>query len=337
MKIMLMGPRINRKDPLLTSGTITLFEELIDQLKKNNIEFIVIDTNKKNYYNFIFAYLSIFIQMWYKQKGCSHISIHSSKDYMLLGLFVIFFGKFFHKRTSIRKFAGDAQKIYLESKGIKKYLLQFIYMHTDTLFFEIKYLVEFFSKINKNTFWFPNVRNRVLIPQLPRSFDKKFVFISAVRHEKGIDEILEASKQFDSSYIIDIYGPIMEVKYTKEYFENFNVSYKGALEANAVLQKLNEYDVLLLPSYKEGYPGIIIEAYSLGIPVVTTSLQGIKEIVENHKTGVLVESKNIEELISAMRYVNEENYVLMSRNSYAKFDEFKSEIQTKLFLGKLTR
>ncbi len=334
MKIMLMGPLTNRKDPLMTSGTITLFKELILQLKKNNIEFTVIDINKKNYVNFIFAYLSIFIQMLYKQRGCSHISLHSSRDYMVLGSVVIFFGKLFNRQTSLRKFGGEASKVYKESKGIKRKLLRFIFSNINLLFFETKHMVVFFTEINPNTYWFPNVRNRVMQPTLPRSYKKKFVFIGGVKHEKGIDEIIEATKKLDKSYIIDIYGPIYEDKYTKEYFKKCNVSYKGALKADEVLETLNKYDVLLLPTYYkgEGYPGIIIEAYSLGIPILATTLHGIKEIVDIHKTGVLIEPKNVEELVSAVKYFNKENYVRLSENAYKKFDDFKSDIQTKLFL-----
>ncbi len=331
-----MGPRINQKDPLFIGGAIAVFEELIHQFDKHNIKYDVIDTNKRNYLNIFSAYFSIILQSFIKQRRCTHISLHSSRDYILLGLIIIFIGKVFNKKTSLRKFGGEASRVYINSTGIKKIVLRFIFSNMNILFFEIKHVVQFFLDINTNCFWFPNVRNRTIEPALPRRFHKKFVFISHVQKEKGIDEILEASMQLDSSYTIDIFGFITDKKYTKEYLEKFNVAYRGALEAKAVMNKLNEYDVVLLPSYKEGYPGIIIEAYSLGIPVISTTLKNIEEIVYSYKTGILVKPGDVEELVYAIKYFNDDNYTNISENAYEKFDDFKSDIQTKLFLDRLT-
>lgn len=335
MKILLMGPDINKKNPLFIGGAIAAFKDLINQFDKNKINYEIIDTNKNNYSNVFSAYLYIILQSFIKQRKCTHISLHSSRDYMLLGLIIIFIGTVFNKKTSLRKFGGEASRVYMNSVGIKKIVLKFIFSNMDVLFFEIKHVVQFFLEINTNCFWFPNVRNRIIEPTLPRKFQKKFVFISHVRKEKGIDEILEASMQLDSSYTIDIYGFITDNKYSENYFEKYNVSYHGALEAKAVIEKLNEYDVVLLPSYKEGYPGIIIEAYSLGIPVISTTLKNIEEIVDSYGTGILVKPGNVEELIQAVKYFNNDNYAEMSQNAYKKFDNFKSDIQTKLFLERL--
>jgi len=143
---------------------------------------------------------------------------------------VILVGKLLNKKTSLRKFGGEAKNIYMHTKGIRKKLLTFIFTHMDTLFFEIKDLQKFFLQINKNTYWFPNVRERILEPSLPREYKKRFVFVSHVKQEKGIDEILEASLQLDDSYTIDIYGPISDKKYCELYFKDYNVRYMGALK-----------------------------------------------------------------------------------------------------------
>ncbi len=336
MKILVIGPRFNRNRPSIIGGAIALFEDLISQFDKNKINYICVDTNKSKYKNFIFAYILIVYQILFKHKTCSHISLHSSRDYIIFGPIVILVGKLFNKKTSLRKFGGEAENNYKKSKSIKKGILKFIFTNMNTLFFETKYLVEFFSAINKKTFWFPNVRERLLEPTLPRSFRRRFVFISHVKQEKGIDEILEVSKSFDDGYTIDIYGPITDTKYTQDYFKDYQVNYLGSLNSMDVLKVLDQYDVLLLPSYQEGYPGIVIEAYSLGIPVISTSLRGLKEIVELEKTGILIEPKNVAQFVSAIEFFNDDNYAKMSKNAYRKFNTFNSDVQTKLFLKRLT-
>jgi len=330
--ILLLGPRFNKKNPHIIGGPIVLFEDLLLQLNKNKILYIVIDTNKNNYANSLLAYLSILFQLLFKLKNTYHISLHSSQDYMILGFPIILLSKIFKKRTSLRKFGGEAESTFQNAIYIKRYLLKIIFSQMDNLFFETKYLVTFFLKFNKNTFWFPNVRSRTVEPKLPRTFQKKFVFISHVIKEKGIDEIIEASRELDSSYTIDIYGPLLEDHYKKEIFHKEKVFYKGVLPADKVLQILNEYDVLLLPSYKEGYPGIIIEAYSLGIPVIASNLKGISEIITPYETGILVQPKSSLDLTQAIQFFNQNNYVHMSNRSYSKFDNFNSTNTTKKFI-----
>ncbi len=334
-RLLLMGPLLNKKSPEIAGGAIVLFAELLKELQKSGADHSVIDTNKKNYANLLMAYLSILMQLLFRQKGHTHIALHSSRDYLFLGLATLIIARVFKKKVSLRKFGGEAARTYEESRGMKRYLLDTIFSRTDTLFFETRYLVEYFSKINVNTFWFPNVRERHLQPDMPRRFQKRFVFISHVIREKGIDEIVEACKRLDESYTVDIFGPIMDSKYSEAYFEAQGVSYKGALESTDVLKRLNEYDVVLLPSYKEGYPGIVIEAYSLGIPVITTCLPAIKEIVESYKTGDLIKPESIDELVDAIKYFDDSNHSDMSLNAYTRFEDFESTLQTQKYLERI--
>ncbi len=327
-----MGPRFikNRRD--LACGTTVLFEDLLKHLDKMNVQYIIIDTHKKNYNNIFHAYFSILYQLLVKQRDCTHISLHSSRDYMFLGIIIILLGKFFNKKTSLRKFAGEAESEYKNAGILKKLYMRTIFTNFDLLFAETKYLVSFFSKMNKNTIWFPNSRNRTLKPNLPRKFRKRFVFISGVIKEKGIEEILKAARELDESYTIEIYGALFNNEYTEEDFENEKVPYKGALQAEEVIPTLNEFDVLLLPSYKEGYPGIILEAYSIGLPVIATNLKGISEIVDEYKTGVLIDPQNVQQLIDAIKYFDNVNYIKMSNNAYKKFDLFRSDNRSQEFI-----
>lgn len=333
--MLLIGPRPNKKHPLDTGGAIVLFDNLLNQMNNQDIEISIVDTNKKNYSNLFIAYISIIFQIIIKQFKCSSVSLHSSRDYTLLAPIIIILGKLFNKKTSLRKFGGEAEQSYINANRLKKKLLYYIFSNVDTLFLEMKYLVRFFTNINSKTFWFPNVRNRLVEPNFPRIYKKKFVFVGHIRKEKGIDEILEASLELDKNFTIDIYGPLYDQKYDQEYFNKYKVQYMGSLLSQDVLRTLDQYDVLLLPSYKEGYPGIVIEAYSLGLPVIVTNLKGLQEIVYHNQTGVLIEPKNTKLLVNAIESFNNENYKEMSKKAYKKFDEFRSDVQTKLFLQRL--
>ncbi len=56
-------------------------------------------------------------------------------------------------------------------------------------------------------------------------------------------------------------------------------------------------DVTVLPSlYKEGLPNVLLESMSMGVPVVSSNLGGVPEIVINGKTGFMVEPGNSDQL-----------------------------------------
>ena len=55
-------------------------------------------------------------------------------------------------------------------------------------------------------------------------------------------------------------------------------------------------DILVLPSYREGFPKVIMEAAATGLPVVTTDVAGCRSAVIHNETGFIVPSKNAEAL-----------------------------------------
>jgi len=89
------------------------------------------------------------------------------------------------------------------------------------------------------------------------------------------------------------------------------------------LETIQKYDVLILPTFYqgEGYPGVIIEAYSLGLPVITTNWKAIPEIVENRKTGLLIEPRSTAALVDAMKSFNKYNYKDFSKNARVYFEK----------------
>jgi glycosyltransferase involved in cell wall biosynthesis len=76
--------------------------------------------------------------------------------------------------------------------------------------------------------------------------------------------------------------------------------YRGPLPAEKVHETLSKYDVLVLPSHREGCPGAILEAYSAGLPVVATRVGGIPEIVDDGKSGLLVPLEDVDALAESM-------------------------------------
>ena len=195
---------------------------------------------------------------------------------------------------------------------------------------ETLYLRSFFEKIVKKelkVIWYPNVRNQPIVFKVERTYLKRYVFISQIKKEKGINEILQASMLINQECLIDVYGPIVDSCYYNFEWNKYNVNYKGVIPSSDVLEVLNQYDVLLLPTYYkgEGYPGIIIEAFSLGIPVISTNWRGIPEIVNNGVNGILINSCDANALALAINNMNADNYKKLSLGARESFiNKFES-------------
>ena len=74
----------------------------------------------------------------------------------------------------------------------------------------------------------------------------------------------------------------------------------GFLDNQGVRRELEAARALVLPSFAEGLPVVIMEAMALGRPVIATSIAGIPELVEPGRSGWLVPAGAVEPLVEAM-------------------------------------
>ncbi len=335
-KILLIGSRQNKFDSTDTGGVSILFELLISELEKREISFIPVDTLSANHGGKGKTLLYSLYQILKNIRKVDYISLHAIRNsYLTLGPIVVVLSKVFQKNLSLRIFAGDFEEKYLTSNSIQKFLMRFILKHSNSVFFELQYLVNNFKKYNKNTYWFPNVRDEKIKNHKNRTYQKRFVFIGSINPKKGIDELCEVIQKLDKDIICDIYGPIKSEKYSIKYFNDMGINYKGPLTSDSVLEVMNSYDVLILPSHIEGYPGVIIEAFALGMPVIATKLQGIMEMCTDNENALLIDVNEPQQLLKAIKSIDDKKYNHLHKGAIKAFSNFNSHIQTDLFLKRI--
>jgi len=104
---------------------------------------------------------------------------------------------------------------------------------------------------------------------------------------------------------------------------------------NDAHKQLQNFDVFVLSSLKEGFPYTILEAIAQQIPIITTNVGVTPEIIEDKKTGLIVSAGNIVELTNALifAYKNPREIETMSENllqlSSNKFTKEKMLEKTK--------
>lgn len=74
---------------------------------------------------------------------------------------------------------------------------------------------------------------------------------------------------------------------------------------NDVRPFLAASDVFVFPSYREGFPNVVIQAGAMGLPSIVTDINGCNEIIIPYRNGILIPSKDEKVLYEAMRYVME--------------------------------
>lgn len=131
------------------------------------------------------------------------------------------------------------------------------------------------------------------------------IFVGNLIPTKGIKELIDAFISIQKSLpdvVLDIAGegPLTEYIQEKKTEHQLNVNLHGSIALNLVAEMLRMSTLLVLPSYREGVPNVLLEAFASGIPIVSTSVGGIPEVV-NDDVGILVEPQNTEELESAIK------------------------------------
>lgn len=154
-----------------------------------------------------------------------------------------------------------------------------------------------------------------------KPFSKKnitFLLIARLLKDKGIFEYIEAAKiikskikniNFNLIGAIDSSNNRIDINYVKKNHNEEIINYLGFKEN--VRPYIAESHVFVLPSYHEGLPRSVLEAMSMGRPIITTQVPGCKETVVNNENGFLIPSRNVDTLIKKMNwFINNKKEIL---------------------------
>ncbi|MFY9228224.1 MAG: glycosyltransferase [Candidatus Microsaccharimonas sp.] len=117
---------------------------------------------------------------------------------------------------------------------------------------------------------------------------------------KGIGELIKAFKLIDSTNVIlKLCGDGPDAGYFKSLARGVkNVEFLGHVDD--VIQILQNADVLIHPSYHEGFGLSLVEAEMCSLPIIACNVGSIPEIVNDGTSGILVNPRNVKDLASAM-------------------------------------
>ena len=332
LKVLLVGTL-----PPPIGGAGVLLNHLINALHgRNDIEIIVVNTSgvRGHVVTGFFRFLGILWQIIKGVISADIVSIHVAPTGLpLIGPIVCALTLLLRKPFLVRKFGGVD---YRDFGVVRRSLSRWVVKCADLYLVETKSLVKAAEEDGiAKTEWYPNNRPKSSLSSPKKRLCRNFVFLSLLKRTKGIIEILEAAERFDSDINVDVYGPFHDGLSEKMFANLKRVKYRGVAPPDQVPDILSQYDALLLPTYYpgEGYPGILLEAYCAGMPVITTRWKSIPEIVDE-TCGFLLEPKNSNELFNAMKKLVDDDGLFhkLCEGSLAKQEFFDSEVWAERFV-----
>jgi glycosyltransferase involved in cell wall biosynthesis len=159
----------------------------------------------------------------------------------------------------------------------------------------------------------------------------KFINVARISIEKGTLKMIESLKDIEYSVILDIYGPIYDVAYwekckivIEQLPNHVTVNHKGFIESELVLELINSYDFFILLSQGENFGHSILEALSVGCPVIISDQTPWRDL-ESKGIGWDVDindSKKVSSVFSLIPNIDQKVYNEMAYRAFTFAKDF---------------
>lgn len=219
--------------------------------------------------------------------------------------------RLFGKRIIMHQHACDFVEYY-DNHHNKEWITRTI-NYCDRLIVLSQWWKEYFTSIGVAEEKIVILNNIVTPPTTPivrTSNDKiRLLFLGEIGKRKGIYDLLQAisnERDYFAQHIELHIGGNLEEEKLQAFICHHNLSdfvtFMGWVSGNKKTECLEWAHIYILPSYNEGLPIGILEAMSYRMPIISTPVGGIPEVVEPYQNGILVQPGNHKEISSALHY-----------------------------------
>ncbi|MBU2938627.1 glycosyltransferase [Lacinutrix sp. C3R15] len=167
-----------------------------------------------------------------------------------------------------------------------------------------------------------------------------FICVARLVYEKGIINLLEAAKickDKGHNFKILLVGPLEEnsKRLNQEILDQYQDIVDVLGSRNDVYDLLLSSDAFILPTFREGFARVLLEAAAVGLPMVATNVTGVREFARHEKEALLVEVKNSEALADAMiRLATDKSLANeLAQNALKHVEKFSLENISKQYIN----
>ena len=233
-----------------------------------------------------------------------HIHAASDTSFARKSLTMII-ARLFRKKTIMHMHGSTFQPFYAKA-GIFRSIIRRLLNRNDMVICLSPQWFDFFSRL------IPASKLRIVNNPVPAPVRHdarqhtdvvNFLFLGRIGNRKGIFDLAKAISLLEPHIRRSVrltVGGNGEVEKLQELIKCLHVedcvTYAGWVDGNLKADLLAAANVYILPSYNEGLPVSILEAMAYGLPVISTPIGGIPEVVKEGVNGFLVQPGNIEQI-----------------------------------------
>ena len=224
---------------------------------------------------------------------------------------------------------SSATRVYPNSKGLYDFILQNNFTQSNKL----KIIANGSSNGINTTFFSPDqvsetewVALREKLNIQPDDF--VFVFVGRIVSDKGINELIKAFSELQAVENNELMGiKLLLVGGLENDLDPLNPETLAEINQNKDIisvgfqQDVRPFfaisDALAFPSYREGFPNVVMQAGAMGLPSIVSDINGCNEIIVEGENGLIIPSKNVEKLKEKMlTLAGDKNlYIKLKENS----------------------
>lgn len=239
--------------------------------------------------------------------------------YYFLTLFFAFYCKIFKlKRVHIEHNAGYMRSSnLLVEYGARMYdnlLSKFVLLSANGLIYvsqSVKSFCEKTFQVSQNT------KSAVIHAGVDCSFWQRkrkktdlnivsLLYVGRIVKAKGILNLVKSMSTMSEFVHLNIIGEGEEIdtvkKLSSEIHKSKNIHLLGVMTGDEILKIMHESDVYINPSqYSEGLQISLLEAASFGLPIISTDIPGVADLLENNSDGIIIPDNSPETISNAVR------------------------------------
>lgn len=271
-----------------------------------------------------------------------------AQDPIITGSIGLILSKIFKKKLLVGIFGSDIFDPFLKlslSKKLKKFIGIFVLNRSDAVQVDGPEIFEILKiKYPDKIFLKPMVPPDISVfREIIREQDSgplRVLYVGRMAHQKNIpmlSRVLETCSKDNTNITFTVIGDGPEKHKLKGKFK-----YVQTAKREEMLEHFKNNDLLILTSFYEGFPRIFMEAAASGMPILTTRVSGIKDMVIDNETGYIIEQGDAAGLAEKILHIDRNRNVLaqMSKKIRDIFDRrlsFDVNIKTQAEIFKFLK
>jgi len=236
-----------------------------------------------------------------------------------------------------------ATKIYPNSKGLEVFLTDVVKVSSNKL-----KVLGSGSSNGVDTGYFnliPDLQESSKIFKTKYGLDDCFVFtfIGRIVKDKGIEELIDAYARLSSEVenvrlvIVGWEEPLTDPisNHSQSILKN-NTGIVCTGFMDDIRPSLGASDCLILASYREGFPNVVMQAACVNIPSIVSNINGCNEIIQDGSNGLVVEPKSVDALYYAMKRLESDRGLLSdlaAKSRHSVVEKYDREKFQKIILA----